>query len=119
LNPELSAEKVCTKCGVSKPRTLEHFYYQKSNRDHLQGPCKPCWIARAAAWRDQRYAEVAKREKPTTCDVCGRAGKIVFDHCHVTGAFRGWLCGHCNTALGQVFDQPDVLRALAAYLERS
>jgi hypothetical protein len=59
------------------------------------------------------------RPKPDACEVCGNIGRIVFDHCHRTKNFRGWLCNGCNTALGYVNDDPDRLRMLASYLERA
>lgn len=39
------------------------------------------------------------------------------DHCHVTGAVRAILCRGCNMALGHAGDDPQRLRAMAAYLE--
>lgn len=41
------------------------------------------------------------------------------DHCHVTGKVRGLLCKSCNTTLGMSHDNPQTLRRLAAYLERT
>jgi hypothetical protein len=41
------------------------------------------------------------------------------DHCHVTGSFRGWLCGKCNTGLGMLGDNIAGLKAAIAYLERA
>lgn len=41
------------------------------------------------------------------------------DHCHTTGKVRGILCRGCNVALGNVNDNPIVLRKLADYLESS
>jgi hypothetical protein len=51
------------------------------------------------------------------CEVCSQRCKTVWDHCHRTGKFRGWLCSPCNTALGMVYDNPATLRALADYLD--
>ena len=52
------------------------------------------------------------------CWICGRDPKPpCVDHCHKTGAVRGILCRPCNTAIGQMGDDPDRLRAAAAYLE--
>jgi hypothetical protein len=45
-------------------------------------------------------------------------GALHFDHDHATEKFRGWLCKSCNNALGYVGDRPEVLRALADYLEK-
>lgn len=64
----------------------------------------------------QQMREAAIGKKPDACGVCHRSVKIVFDHCHVTGRARGWLCSPCNTALGMVGDNPDRLLALAQYL---
>lgn len=45
--------------------------------------------------------------------------KLHIDHDHQTGKVRGLLCHHCNCALGNAFDNPDRLRALADYLLRN
>jgi hypothetical protein len=36
--------KACRSCGVAKPRS--EFYAHSTNRDRLQGACKPCYSAR-------------------------------------------------------------------------
>lgn len=63
----------------------------------------------------------AGRLRPTVCDACKLPSKrtLHFDHSHTTGAFRGWLCSGCNSALGMAKDNPDTLRRLANYLEKS
>jgi len=43
--------------------------------------------------------------------------KLHMDHDHVTGQFRAWLCHRCNTVLGYVRDDPEMLKSLADYLE--
>ena len=43
--------------------------------------------------------------------------KIMIDHCHRTGIFRGLLCSGCNLALGATKDEPDTLRKLAEYVD--
>lgn len=35
-------EKVCKKCGRSKPATTECFYENRNNKDGLEGKCKAC-----------------------------------------------------------------------------
>lgn len=61
------------------------------------------------------------RDTPETCEVCGKPpGKkaMNLDHCHSTGAFRGWLCVRCNVGLGALGDNLDGLKKAVAYLER-
>jgi hypothetical protein len=73
----------------------------------------------------------------TVCSVCGatpehpRNGKwsngtgapklkrLAIDHCHKTDRIRGFLCAHCNRAIGLANDDPALLRAMADYLERT
>jgi hypothetical protein len=64
---------------------------------------------------------LAGRLRPDICDICGSNPTkipIAFDHSHKRGHFRGWLCFHCNLALGYAKDSPDLLRKMIAYLER-
>lgn len=49
----------------------------------------------------------------------GPKGSLNIDHDHATGKVRGLLCGPCNNAVARVKDDPQVLRTLADYLERS
>jgi hypothetical protein len=50
-----------------------------------------------------------------------RAGKIrqlCIDHSHITGLFRGFLCGSCNVGLGLFKDNIATLKQAIQYLER-
>ena len=51
------------------------------------------------------------------CEICGSDYVVSWDHCHDSGNFRGWLCMHCNTALGLVKDDPIILERMIAYLK--
>jgi hypothetical protein len=55
------------------------------------------------------------------CDACGlvSAKTLHIDHCHATGKIRGVLCHNCNTALGNVKDDPRRLRSLIDYLAKA
>jgi len=57
------------------------------------------------------------------CAICGTSDWMdkgpVVDHDHDSGVLRGILCGRCNTALGLLRHRPGVLKAGAAYLERT
>lgn len=62
-------------------------------------------------------SHIAGRNRPENCDICGEKSKIVFDHCHARGHFRGWICDRCNKVLGMVKDSQELLGKLSLYLE--
>ena len=53
------------------------------------------------------------------CAICREAPAVHVDHDHATGEVRGMLCFPCNAAIGHLRDDPRVVRAAAAYLERA
>ena len=56
----------------------------------------------------------------TPCYCCKSTKSVlVFDHCHTSGTFRGWLCHSCNTAIGKLGDNIEGLQNAIRYLERS
>jgi hypothetical protein len=74
---------------------------------------------------EQHEALVAKQSN--LCAICGgperkkRRGvplSLAIDHCRETGRVRGLLCGHCNTGIGSLQHDPELLRAAIAYLLR-
>jgi hypothetical protein len=79
--------------------------------------------ARVAKFKAKKEAErvaIAGRQRPSVCDICSGNHHlgIVFDHCHRSGKFRGWLCDRCNKVLGSMKDDPKILRKMARYLEK-
>lgn len=69
--------------------------------------------------RDQRDAN-APWPKPddNRCGCCGEVkSRLVYDHDHSSGLFRGWICDGCNLALGLVKDNLWTLTKLIMYLK--
>lgn len=50
------------------------------------------------------------------CAICRREARLVLDHCHDTGIWRGLICGLCNTGLGMLSDNLETVERAAAYL---
>lgn len=68
---------------------------------------------------DAENIRIAGRPKPDHCELCALPSKVVFDHCHANGHFRGWICDRCNRTLGQVKDSIPLLCEMISYLERN
>lgn len=77
-------------------------------------------LKRAYGITAEQYSEMLLRQGGT-CAIChgpptrGDDGFVV-DHCHVTGVARGLLCHMCNSALGLLLDDPEVVRRAMEYL---
>lgn len=115
---------------------LPHYQQTRSGkgfrpvRGTRAGSCRAPWCTRPMLKDDILCAPCNKRRLryglsndqycalPTACEVCGVTRRLVIDHDHATGAYRGLLCHRCNSALGFADDQAEKLRSLAAYLER-
>ena len=128
------------KCPVCK--TLDHP--KAESKGHL---CKPCATKRATEWgknnperfffnqikakygiSKEEYLSLIERQD-NKCAICGeeetapnhwkenQPRRLAIDHCHDSGIIRGLLCYRCNTTLGKVEDNPELLRNMAAYLE--
>lgn len=68
----------------------------------------------------KKQTKLAGRPKPKRCELCKRIGrKIVWDHCHQSGKFRGWICAQCNITLGTAGDSVKVLQRMIDYLNLS
>jgi hypothetical protein len=62
------------------------------------------------------------RPRPRACECCGSSPaekSLCVDHCHVSAAFRGWLCDKCNRGLGMLGDNIEGLMNAVRYLERA
>lgn len=110
--------------------------YRLDNKDHVnrrQRAYRDKNRERVRAWdreKSRRYT-LAKygltevdydqivEDQSGKCKICGRipSDRLVVDHCHDTDIVRGLLCRTCNAAIGQLSDDPLLLRAAADYLE--
>jgi hypothetical protein len=61
----------------------------------------------------------AGRPKSKQCEICNSESKIVFDHNHETGKFRGWICNNCNWILGLAKDNKKILYLIIEYLNKN
>lgn len=77
-----------------------------------------------------KYAATKALEQNYQCAICGRKGEViglvikknvirlVLDHNHKTGQFRGMLCDYFNKALGMLGDDPETIEKAFNYLKK-
>jgi hypothetical protein len=80
------------------------------------------------AYREQSRAKKRERAgmcnppgelRTGVCPICTRPDmQLVLDHCHETGALRGWVCNPCNRGLGMFQDSAAVVGRAAEYLQK-
>lgn len=108
----------CYRCKEWKPSAL--FSADKSRRGGRASICKACGSQASTASRyrltRQEFSEMQARQNGK-CAICKLKRKLVVDHNHQTGNVRALLCQNCNSAIGQMLENVDVLRAAIAYLE--
>ena len=80
------------------------------------------WLAQGIKLTLQEYyKKLAKQHH--SCKICKSPFKNTrdahVDHQHTTGKVRGILCSKCNTALGLLKDDPNLLLRAAKYLNEN
>ena len=126
------AMKFCLDC--SKDLNVSEFWAQKSRPDGLQKYCKKCLYSRNVANPNRAtntkrshlkrhysmaledYALLLEKYGPG-CAVCSSEKHLCVDHNHYSGKVRAILCNKCNTALGLVNDDVELLQRLIIYVE--
>ena len=100
----------------------------RKSRERLRAD--PSWVERQKAYqRDyalrRRYGITmddylaAEHAQDGRCAICGvdGGGALCVDHDHDSGNVRGLLCNECNSAIGLLKEDVDVLDSAIRYLE--
>lgn len=116
---------------------LEKFVTSKKEIHGVSAICKYCSNKKKAKWRKEnkeKHTETSNRhrikkdygvsleeynkcmETSVVCECCGGTKRLVYDHSHVTGDFRGVLCNTCNLAAGQLGDTAEGVYRMYKYL---
>lgn len=66
-----------------------------------------------------RVCAICKRPEGRRSTQNGKVMPLHVDHDHVTGEIRGLLCSRCNTAIGLLRDDVDVVSSAVDYLKRA
>lgn len=135
--------RVCIDCEKEKP--LEDFHKVQRGKTYYKRRCRPCNNAkcyqkrldkfanqpgyREAFLADQRNRKKIQmygvtleefnrkaKEQNHCCKICGKKRKLVIDHHHDTNTVRDLLCGPCNSALGLMCEDVEILKQAIRYL---
>lgn len=128
--------KTCVCCN--KKKTISCFGKNRRTKDGFHYYCKLCRsIHNSKEWPKQKKQHKNKRLQRTygitlddynnmynqqngVCAICGIKGKakgLQVDHSHKTGKVRGLLCVSCNTILGKVENNLNLIPNMLNYLK--
>jgi hypothetical protein len=133
---DATPSKRCPDCRETKPVT-EFYPRRLRGPNGRQSRCQTC--SNRSRVRHRQYRGGFTRQLymellVTQCGLCALCGgaetagaarpridgavrSLNGDHDHLTGKPRALLCSRCNTALGLLGDDPDLLRRAAEYIE--
>lgn len=121
-------KKQCTVCGEFKNET--EFHAHQKQIDKLYPACKTCACNRRRARKykmtDEEFINFTTGDK--NCEICNNPisnnrrlnsiESLCVDHCHKTGKIRGVLCSNCNSAIGFLKENPEIIKAALKYIEK-
>ena len=97
--------------GVARARWEERFLLfpdvsRYENEITAVGGAGRLWNALRGGYPPPpREKRLPPRPEDGLCECCGEFTEgFHLDHCHETGAFRGWVCRACNTGAGIMDD---------------
>lgn len=107
---------------LTSKRTTWRTKWKEENKDKVRAWKRASYrrndnpLLRRAKHQLRREAR-AGRPQSITCELCGRKCKTLYDHNHGTGQFRGWLCVKCNTMVGFIENNRDLVKRMIQYIE--
>lgn len=133
-------ERWCNVCKKYSP--VDNFHRDNSRKDGYTSYCKPCKLEQNQKWRHKNKEKLKKSQRQTrrkrvygvndehyqdmltkqsnSCAICQKliGWEAAVDHCHKTNIVRGLLCSSCNTGIGMLKDDTNILKNAIIYLEK-
>ena len=108
--------KPCKHCQQVKPI---HSFELKPTEASYRNICRPCrnYAKRTLNRLRNGHIRIYGKPKNKPCRVCDKKIPLVFDHCHKTSLFRGWICKDCNAAIGKLGDDLQGIERARTYLK--
>ena len=121
--------KICRNCQQRKS-IFEFEKNQKSIAGKIsrRGECRECrkWKRPISAKARREYEKTHSQPpmgKPFHCPVCEKTiirqfqNDVVLDHSHKTGEIRGWVCRQCNSSIGMLNEDVNILQRAIKWLQ--
>jgi len=115
----------CNECFNKVRRSIYHNnveHYRRKRREYAatdreKGQAKDRYLKRTYGLTLSEYKEQCATQD-NRCEICDIQCSLVVDHDHDTGEVRGLLCNNCNTGIGLLKDEPEVLKKAIEYIRR-
>lgn len=122
-NPWNLIEKICSKCKLNK--NIENFHVKKQNKNGFSDICKNCEKFRKIEIL-YKIDEISFNEilnfQDNKCDICKisflNLKHIHIDHNHETNKIRGLLCVNCNTGIGLLKENINIMQEAIKYIRK-
>lgn len=127
--------KICIRCNENK--TLDKFGNHPTAKDGKRNQCESCRYQlrkkrhthedQVKSYRASRYGitmdefNLMLTKQNNSCAICKKQfiKNPHIDHCHETKIVRGLLCGNCNTGIGLLMEDTNILKEALIYLSGS
>jgi hypothetical protein len=124
--------KAYNKNKVARVKTARSWYLNNKERvcERARQRHKANYPSEKDSRLDKRFGSGASQhrqnkfnEQGGECAICGKrevdcSKALALDHNHITGKWRGLLCDLCNTAIGKLHDDVNVLQKAIDYLRK-
>lgn len=108
----------CTKCANIRASRWREKNPIRCRQNGVRGERKYLlkWYGVTPEWYESKLLE--QHGRCAICGTCKNGSKkhLDVDHCHKTGKVRGLLCNRCNTGIGQLKDNEQILLSAISYL---
>lgn len=116
FTPEVYNQTLCSNAECKREAAVRRSakYYRRNKLDLLKTQVKKYGIT----VEDFHRMLVEQGGVCAICRTnCNVNRRLCIDHCHVTGKVRGLLCSECNSAIGKLKDDKELIKNALNYLE--
>jgi transketolase len=107
-------------------KNLQKLTYQQQYREENRKALSDKERQRRFGITPEGYSDLFKSQNGT-CAICkqpetatrlGKVKALAVDHCHRSGVVRGLLCADCNTGIGKLKENKNILLSAIRYLDK-